>query len=294
VKAAREVTLTAQIPGRLTRLPVPEGSAFRSGETLAAFESPETRQAVESVRAALVSAEVRRNEARRQSARLDSLFANGVVSERQRELAVNDREAAEAGWQGATASLSRWRTDTRLSIPFDGVVVRRHVDAGALLQPGQAILDVRSTTVDEIEVAVPESEAARISSGRIQVQSGPSGWIEADVVRVDGMIDHLTRTRVAHLKPARLDGFEPGAYARVRIDTGANVEQLDIPETALVRRGSLTGVFVAENGRAWLRWIRTGRIREGRIEILAGLSPTDEIVSEPARLTDGARIRVTR
>jgi multidrug efflux system membrane fusion protein len=296
VKSGEEVTLTAQTPARLTDLPIREGQLFRSGQTLATFDSPETRQSVESANAAVGAASANLNQARRQAARMDSLFKTGLVADRQRELAQTDREAAEAAWKGAQAALSEWRQNTRISVPFAGVVVRRYVDAGALLSPGQPILDVRSNAVAEIEVPVPESETAALSTGRALVKSGSSDWVPAEVLRVDGMIDYRTRTRMAHLRPTDLAGFEPGAYARVRLE-GAGSEapgSFSIPLTSVVHRGSLNGVFVVQDGRAWLRWLRTGRIEEDRVEVLAGLNPGDEIALGPSVLVDGSHVRVAR
>jgi RND family efflux transporter MFP subunit len=292
VKAAEEITVTAQMAGRLTAMPLREGAAFRSGQILASFDAPETRQALESAEAGLASASAGRTRAQRQAIRVDSLFQRGMVAESQLESAVADREAAEAAWRGAQAFLTRLKSDTRLSMPFDGVVVRRHVDTGVLLVPGQAILDVRSAQVSGIEVAIPESEIPRLATGNIQVRSGSSAWVPATVVRVDGMTDHRTRTRTAHLRPAEIAGFEPGAYAEVRFDDLAGEGRLAIPVSSLVRRGSLTGFYVVEEGRAWLRWFRAGRTERDQVEVLSGLAATDAVVADPRHLVDGAFVRL--
>jgi membrane fusion protein, multidrug efflux system len=59
-----------------------------------------------------------------------------------------------------------------------------------------------------------------------------------------------------------------------------------------VRRGSLTGVYVAEGGIARLRWLRVGRDSAGRTEVLAGLSAADDVIEDPAGLEDGRAVKV--
>ncbi|TPW09130.1 MAG: secretion protein HlyD family protein [bacterium] len=217
VKAEREISLSSPLASRLTALPHREGESFRAGDPLALFDSPETRQSVASARAKVTASLADLGQARTQAARIDSLARTGVVAKREQELAARDLTMAESAWQGAEASLADWKQNTSPSMPFDGQVVRRHVDVGSLLQPGTAILDVRSNSVGEIEVAVPESLIPRLTGTRPEVQVGESAWMATDVLRVDGMIDHRTRSRTIHLAPINLPGIEPGAYVQVRI-----------------------------------------------------------------------------
>ena len=107
------------------------------------------------------------------------------------------------------------------------------------------------------------------------------------------MTDHRTRTRTAHLVPAEIAGFEPGAYAEIRFDDLSGEGRLAIPASSLVRRGSLTGFYVVEEGRAWLRWFRAGRTERDQVEVLSGLAATDAVVADPRHLEDGSFVRVS-
>ncbi len=169
--AREEVTLTARLAARLTALPLREGDHFRRGQTLATFDAPETRAALEGARAGLASATLARDLARRQEARMDSLFAARVAAQRELEGAQAERRAAEAGWAQARAQVDQMQSGVTLEAPFDGVVVRRHADPGGTVGPGQPLLDLRSSAVGEIVVAVPESELPRLAARRAEVQS---------------------------------------------------------------------------------------------------------------------------
>lgn len=296
VTAKEEVTLTARLAAQLTSVPVREGDRFRRGATLASFDAPETRAALEGARAALAAATVGRDLARRQESRMDSLYAARVAALRELEGAQAERRAAEAQWAQARAQVDGMESATRLSAPFDGVVVRKHADVGATLGPGQPVMDLRSTAIGEIAAMVPESELDGLARARAEYQVGDGAWKPARLVRVDGMTDFASRSRTAHLVPAGGEVLDAGAFARVRLaGLGASATSaagLRVPSTALVRRGGLTGVYVVENGVARLRWLRVGREQGGWIEVLAGLAAGDAVIAAPAGLADGRAVKV--
>jgi RND family efflux transporter MFP subunit len=297
VRAREEVTLAARITGRLTALPMREGASFRRGQVLARFDAPETRDAVRSAREALEAARARVEQARADETRMQTLVEQNVAARRDLELAGVERHAAEAAFSSAQAALQSWEENAALTAPFDGVVARRHVDPGQTLTPGQPILDLRSRTVGEIEAAVPESALPTLATARASYQISDGDWNAATLVRVDGMTDPATRTRRAYFAPEAQARLEAGAYARVRIraaagDSAVAAGPIVVPSSALVRRGSLTGVYVLRDDRAWLRWLRIGREADGRAEVLAGLAPGEAFAAAPADLADGRAVRI--
>jgi multidrug efflux pump subunit AcrA (membrane-fusion protein) len=187
-----------------------------------------------------------------------------------------------------------------LSVPFAGVVVRRHADAGQMLQPGMPVLDVRSDGAREVLTAVPESRLAALAGARAELAVGDGAWRPARLARIEGMTDAATRTRVAHFVVTDGAALEPGAYARVRLAGAGDAApavaaaRLSVPASALVRRGALAGVYVVADGRARLRWLRLGGVDDDRADVLAGLWPEDQVALDPSRLADGAPVRVLR
>ena len=296
VKAAEEVTLAARIPGRVSAFPVREGQAVAAGAVLVRFDAPEARRALEAARADEQAATVAAANAAKQRARVESLFTAGVVSR-------SDVEAAETGDRGAAARLAQAIAAREIAesafevrAPFAGVLVRRHVDRGADVQAGLPLVDLRSPSGAEVVAAVPEAAAADIASARIEVQVGDGAWLPARLLRADGMVDPTTRTRTARFAPRDREHLEPGAFARVRIARedvpGTDASPLAVPLAAITRRGALTGVYVVEDGRAWLRWLRLGHVQGEQVEVLSGLSARDQVAADPERLRDGAHVQV--
>jgi hypothetical protein len=53
---------------------------------------------------------------------------------------------------------------------------------------------------------------------------------------------------------------------------------ITVPAAAIVHEGDLTGVRVKTSSGAELRWVRAGRERAGRVEVLSGLSAGDQVI----------------
>ena len=302
VEAREEVTLTSRVSGRLTALPVPDGAVFREGTTLARFDAPETREAVAAAEASWRAAKTSLDLARRQEARFESLYAAKVAALHELELVRAERERAEATEQGAAAAVAERRAGVEVRAPFAGVVVRHRVDPGAEVGLGTPLLDIRSRAGGLVVAAVPEQSAAALA-GPAFIQVGDGPWREATLVRADGMIDPVSRTRTARYRPTDGQALEPGAFARVRIGaseaaagapTNASATEWMLPSRSIVRRGALSGAFVLQDGRVSLRWLRLGRRDGASVAVLAGLDPGDSVVLDPAGLVDGRRVDAAR
>lgn len=314
VEAREEVTLSARIAGRVTSLPLSGGAPFRAGDVLVRFDAPEAREALAAAEAGWNAARTRLELGRRQEARYESLYASKVVALHELEVVRAERETAEAAERGAAAVASERRAAVEIRAPFAGVVVRRRADQGAEVGPGSPLLDIRSRESGLVVTAVPEQESERVRGPvSIQVAGGP--WREATIVRADGMIDPLSRTRTARFRPREGGGaaLEAGAFARVRLGGAAPRgavatdgvksaagsgegagRDFAVPASALVHRGSLAGVYVLRDGRASLRWLRVGRDAGGTVTVLAGLDPGDSVALDPTGLEDGRRAEAAK
>ena len=298
VRAAEEVTLASRAAGRVTRFVALEGETVRAGQTLVRFDAPEAERAQRAARAERDAAQLVFEVSARQHARIESLFVARVIAAADREAANAQHRSLEARLAASEAQFSAATAAREVRAPFDGVVVRRHVDSGADVAAGTALLDLRSRGAVELIVAVPEAALAGLAKATVQYQLGEGAWLAARLVRLDGMIDPTTRTRTAHLVPIENSLLEPGAFARVRLlggeagDTEAST--WSVPASSVVRRGALTGVFLAEGNHAVLRWLRLGRREGDRIEVLAGLQAGDSVVQQAAGLFDGATLTLAR
>jgi len=294
VKAREEVVVAARTAGRVTALLAHEGDRVRAGQVLARFDAPEARLALDAARREFDSARLAADVARRQHARIETLYVARVVAQRDHDVSESERRTAEARFEAARAALENLQAAFDVSAPFDGVVARRSVDPGADVQPGTPLFVMRSSGATEIVVPVPEAAVAALASARFAFQVGEDAWQPATLARLEGMTDFTTRTRTAHLVPVGDAAPEPGAFARVRLESEAlpGPRLPLLPATTVVRRGALTGAYVVEGDRAVLRWLKLGREEADAVEVLSGLFPGERVVLHADDVVDGSRVRV--
>jgi RND family efflux transporter MFP subunit len=210
-------------------------------------------------------------------------------------------DAAQAGAQVATITRG-WAT---LTAPFDGRVVARHVDPGTTVGPGQPLVTIEATGAQsglQMDVRLDATRAAGLTLGQtaeIRVETGgTSEWTSARVTKI-ARVDPASHSFTVTLEPvgtpdagAAAAAWQSGYFGRARF-AGAARERLTVPQSTIVTRGQLTFVYlVGADDYARLRVISVGEARDGRVEVLSGLSAGDRVVLDPpATLTDGQKVR---
>jgi RND family efflux transporter MFP subunit len=187
---------------------------------------------------------------------------------------------------------------SKLVSPIDGVVVARHADPGMLAAPGTPLLAIEDDRTYELEVAVEESRIGKIVIGEkagIEIDALQGAAISGRVREIVPSSDPSTRTytvkiqiMTAGLPHDRL--LRSGLFGKAFFAAGDR-QGLVVPESALIHRGQLEGVYIVENSVALLRLVRTGKQYEHAIEILAGLAPGARIVVAPTpEISDGVKV----
>lgn len=200
-------------------------------------------------------------------------------------------DAADAGSRVATITQS-WTT---LTAPFDGLVVSRQVDPGTTVGPGQPLLTIEGASDLQMEVRLDASRAAGLTVGQtaeIRVETGGvTDWVPARVTEI-ARVDPSSHSFTVTLDAPAAAGWRSGYFGRARF-SGATSERLTVADSAIVRRGQLTFVYLVDaESRARLRVVSTGETRDGRTEVLAGLSTGDRVVvNPPSTLVDGQKVR---
>lgn len=318
----REVTLSAQVPGRIEFLAGIEGDWFQPGQVIAAIDDDDLQakrqQALANINgqaSALQSAQVQysrefwspqsRNIGKMPGMALPSMFdqmftrpfgsAMGMgnpLLDRQADLYSQNSQLGLARSQqiGAISQLQQIDAklrDTRAIAPFSGVVVKRLVEVGDTVQPGQALFKFADARYLQIQVEIP----ARLMSGIQQDMVVPAVLdvgntrISARVAQIYPMAD--TRRHTVTVKFDLPEGIPggPGMYAEVMIpDVNAPVNILPvIPNSAVVWRGSLPAVFVLnDKNKSELRLLRLGEtIDNMSVSVLSGLRAGERIYAQP-------------
>lgn len=280
VKAARAATLMARVPGVVGRIAATPGSGVAAGTVLVELDAQEIGARRDQAKA--VAAQTAADFARAQQ-----LFANQAVTKAE----FDASQARAAGSAAAAAEAEVMVGYTRISAPFAGVVVRKHVEVGDLVSPGRPVIELEDPASLRLEVEVPESLAGRVPLGtRLRVQVGALDT-ETAVVEVTPAADPVSRSVLVKLAlPAEARDLRSGQFGRATIPV-AGGRVLSVPDAAIVHRGQLDAVFVAKDGHARLRLVRTGGSDGGSTAIRAGLDPGEVVVGDGATgLVDGQPI----
>lgn len=281
VRAVRTATIAPLISGTIAEVRVGLGSSVRAGDVVVRLSAQEIDARLEQTRAVSVLAKHERD-------RAVSLIAKQVISVAQYETAISQWNVAQARQAEASTLAGR----TLLRAPFAGVVTAKLANVGDTAMPGQALLVLEAPGALRFEARLPEAVVDTLAVGKsLPVRlDGLDHDLEGRIAEIQPASDDATRTRLAKLDLPPTPGVRSGRFGRVLLATGASLTVV-VPPEAVVRQGQLETVFVVSSGTARLRLVRTGRARDGRLEIAAGLSGEEKVVvGGAAGLVDGQRV----
>ncbi|MBK1629899.1 hypothetical protein CKO31_03905 [Thiohalocapsa halophila] len=237
--APESVTVTARSRGRVAEVLFEEGNRVSTGDPLLRLERERAAARVDEAEAQLA-------EARRDLNRLRELKQNDFVS-------ASDLEQAEAAAESAAAALAVAEEDLEdrvVDAPFTGVVGRRLVSPGALLEPGTPVADLRRSDPLDLLLDVPETALARIAKGqRVQATTPayPERTFSGEVTFVGTQVDPQLRTLPVEATFANPEGaLKPGMFLQAALLSGEQ-SLLTVPEAAVIARGPTEHLFVLES-----------------------------------------------
>ncbi|NPV48897.1 MAG: efflux RND transporter periplasmic adaptor subunit [Armatimonadetes bacterium] len=194
---------------------------------------------------------------------------------------------AEAGLQSARAMLGY----STITAPISGIVTARLADPGSMAMPGVPLLIIADDAEYRLEASVPEKLANALHVGmsaEVRLDSLQAQW-PARVVQMIPAADPASHTIQVKARLPRDQRIHTGLFGRLIFATGQR-QAITVPETAIWREGSLTGVFVIEDSHAKLRMVQVGASREGTVEINSGLDAGEIVAASAAGLTDGVAV----
>ena len=283
VRPKLQSIIEAKVSGRIETLAVAPGQKVKAGDLLAQLDAHEIQAKVDQARAV-------RDQAARELERGRKLFEQEITSQAEFD-AVQARERVAAGAATETQTALSY---TKIVAPFDGVVARKLADVGDLAAPGKPIVEMEDPAALRFEADVPEALAREIKIGdKLPVRvSAVTTDLEGTVVEMAPVADPSSRTFLVKLDLPPAEGVRSGQFGRVLVPTG-KTDAIWVPVSALIVRGQMETLFVAVNQHAQLRLVRTGKHTNSEVELLAGLSRGENVITEgAAELHDGQPITV--
>ena len=282
------------------------GTRVKQGELLADIDTPEVDQQLSQAKADLSTALANENLSKITAARYQELIKTDGVSKQEVDNAQGDYAAKQASVQSAQANVRRLEeleSFKHIYAPFSGVITRRNIDIGNLINAGnggaaQELFFLAQTDPIRAYISVPEAYAPVVRSGIgafLELTQYPGQRFEGKVVRTADAIDLATRTLNTEVDmPNRNAQLLPGGYAQVHLQVKVTGERLQVPVNALLFRSEgLRAVVVDDQHKTRLQPLTIGRDYGTTLEVLQGLKADDWIVVNPGdSLEEGITVNV--
>lgn len=319
VKPWREVSIAAEVGGRVETVAVDIGDRVAAGELLVGIETADYEVALREAEAARMRAEARLEESEAALQRMDALRRRGAISEREYEAALATQRAAGADLSTAEAGLTRARdnlADTAVRAPFDGTIVERHVDPGALVSGDRSLVELADLDTVAVEVGLTEREilqARRATTASVRSGNQPDLLGEGVIDGIGERADPATGTYMVRIRVDN-DGEERLLGGMV-VDVSIPYARLDavatVPAAALLAPDTDPHVFVVRDNHARRVDLAVVARQDDRIGVVArelaesarrgqlrtgdGILQTGDlvIVVGQSQLTDGSAVDVT-
>jgi RND family efflux transporter MFP subunit len=302
--AFTDAPIYARTNGYLKRWFADIGTRVKAGQQLAEIDTPEIDQQLLQARAELNTAQANAHLAQTTAERYRDLIKTDSVSRQDLDNANGGLEAREATVEYARANVRRLeqlQAFRRIDAPFDGVVTARNTDIGALIDSGsnaRELFHVANVSRLRVFINVPQvySRAARAGlKADVTLKEFPGRRFTGTVARTSNAIDVASRTLLTEIDVDNTKGeLLPGSYADVHIALPAPAATMKLPVDALIfKADGLQVATVAAGNQIALVTVTAGRDFGDSVEILSGLTGTEQVVvNPPDSIAQGQVVRI--
>ena len=279
------------------------GSRVKKGDLLAAINAPElvaardaraeearaAAQKIDQARSMLTSAEATVRASESEFSRLRDLAGSGTVTSKARDEAEARFEATKARVEEARAGIAAAEAEslaaaarateagaalayTRILAPYDGLVVSRRAELGDFLDGGAKGADLftfEQTDPLRVRLYVPEHAAALTKAGQAVILRLGGQEFAAEVARVSGSLDPVTRTVTAEID-LKGTGLLPGTFGSATMPLAKLDSAALVPLTAVRTGADASRFLVVLEGESQKNVPVTLHTTEGTKAVLTG------------------------
>lgn len=276
VEATQGIFVTTEVPGQVREISFSSGQKVEAGEVLLQLDDSVDQAGLEGLAALSKQAKL--------------LFERNKKLVKERSVSRSEYDDSLAQLENLQASVEAKRATIhkkKIRAPFSGQLGIREVDIGEYLSPGAHIVPLQALDPVYVDYTLPERHFDRVHVGQaviIKVQAYADRLFNGKVSAINPGIDPGTRSiRLQATLPNPGNLLRPGMFAEVRTVLPLRHNILTLPRTAISHNpyGQSVFVILTDNNTHSVqrRPVKTGEIRDGRVEILQGLQEDDEVVS---------------
>src|SRR5579863_8638090 len=306
LEAYYDANIYSRVPGYVHAWYKDIGAHVTKGDVLATIDTPELDQQISQARADLSNAQAAQKLSAITAQRWQNLLPLDAVSKQDAEEKQEDLESKTGAVKSAQANLDRLsalKGFAKIVAPFDGVVTKRTIDIGALVNAGspssptEPLFTISDIHMLRLYVNVPQDYSAEIVPGMnvtLSVPEYPGRMFPAGLVSTSNAISAQSTLLVEFTADNAKGLLKPGDYAQVNIGLPGTGAQLRLPASALMFRATALEVAtLGKDNRIVMKPITIGTDLGTQVIVASGLSPGDKVVNNPPdSLGNGDAVRV--
>jgi RND family efflux transporter MFP subunit len=284
------------------------GAHVKKGQLLALIETPEVDQQLQQARSNLSTAQANLELATITKTRYQGLLKTHAVSQQDADNAAGTYNANKAIVQADQAAVDQYAalvSFEKIYAPFEGVVTARNTDIGDLITSGSGtgaktdLFHIAQPGTLRVYVNVPEEYSRGIKVGMtadLALAEFPGRTFQGNLVRTADAINVTTRTLLVEIDVANpTNTLLTGSYAEVHLKVPTQSSTFIIPVNTLIFRSEGLRVGVVKNDKVTLTSVTAGHDFGNQIEIVAGLTPHDQIIiNPPDSVVTGQQVQIVQ
>jgi membrane fusion protein, multidrug efflux system len=284
LSAVEGIDITPQVGGLVKEINFDSGQEVKQGQVLVVLDTDTEVADMRSLEAQLANAAV-------ELKRKETLVSKGISARTDVDRLRTQTVTLKANIERLKAQIAQ----KSISAPWDGKLGLRVVSLGSYLAPGQKIVWLQKNDPIYADFTVTEADYGRMKPG-LRVTATFNAWpnesFKGEIVTMDARMSDQSRMITVRAKIANPDDrLVPGMYADVLVDSGAPEQVVTVPQTAVTFSLYGDNVFVvvpaakidpkakAEELAIERRFVKAGQARDGRVHIVSGLQPGDQVVT---------------
>ena len=298
----------SRINGLVNQRYVQLGEHVKKGQLLAKIDTPDLDAEAASAKSALISAEKHLMEtkyqydfAKQTYERYQKSSVDGAISRQELESKLNNYKTSEMNYLGAKADVAKSKEDLNRLLalqsyknvvaPFDGVISKYNIDAGANVVSGGSSTSTSLFEIQQIDkfratMFIPQNYVRYIYDGQavdVYIPENPQQKFKGYISQISGKLDNVSRSmEVALIIPNDgKSGLYSGLYVKTNIDIKGKEKILTINPSCLVTLNSPDQYVVQVKDDSTIHFIKVkqGRDLGDKIEILEGLKGNELLIT---------------
>lgn len=272
VEPNRIVTVSAEVGGRIERIPPEEGSKVRAGDLLVQLNTDLILPEFESAKTQVERDQIEFD-------RMTNLAKENAATQRDLDNATSGLAISKARLEGIRARLER----TSILAPNTGVLNDLLIEEGEYIDPGKPVAQVVDTDTVKVAVEIPERDIAFFTVGEkadiFADTKGQTRSLAGTISFISELANSQTRsTRMEIILDNKDRLLRSGQIVRVHLTRRIIKDAILIPLLAVIPMEDGMAVYVTNSEEAQRRQVDIDIIKGDHVQVTRGLEPGDKLI----------------